>query len=52
MGADKGKDDRDWIVCLETITHIWTDTEDSLMTCGSVTPVSLCFSNVKIDSPL
>lgn len=30
MGADKGKDDHDWIVRLEKITLILTDTEDSL----------------------
>lgn len=48
----KGWGDHDRTVCLETITPILIDTEDDLMTYSSVTPVSLRFSLINIDSPL
>ena len=44
--------DHDQTVHLETITPILIDPNGALLTCGSVTPVSLCFSHVKIGSPL
>lgn len=48
----RGWDDRDWSLSLEAIIPILIDTKGALMTYDSVTPVSLCFSHVKIDSLL
>lgn len=47
VGADKGMGHHDQTTGLETITPLLIDTKGALLTCGAVTPVSLCFSLFK-----
>ena len=52
MGAEKGTGVHDRTVGLETVTTVLINTKGAPMPYGSVAPVSLCFSHVKIGSLL